>query len=82
MLAMVTDRVEGENTEHICQVSDTGEEEEQGIEAFGALAAVVEQELRNTAAEVKCSAQVPKYLSHNVEVQVVVLLFFGLVAVG
>lgn len=82
MLAMVTDRVEGENAEHICQVSNASKQEEQGIEAFSALAAVVEQKLRNTAAEVKRSAQVSKHLAHNVEVQVVVLLLFGFVAVG
>ena len=82
MLAMVTDRVEGENAKHICQVTNASKQEEQGIEAFSALAAVVEQKLRNTAAEVKRSAQVPEYLAHNVEVQVVILLLFGFVAVG
>lgn len=82
MLAMVADRVEGENTEHICQISNAGEEEEQGIEAFGAFTAVVEQELGNTATEVKSSAQVSEYLAHDIEVQVVVLLLLGFVAVG
>lgn len=82
MLAMVADRVESENAEHICQVSDACEEEEQGIEAFSTLAAVIEQELRNAATEVQCSAQVSEYLAHDIEVQVVVLLLLGFVAVG
>lgn len=82
MFAVVADRVEGEDTEHICQVSNAGEEEEQGIKTFSALATVVKQELRNAAAEVKGSAQVTEYLSDNVEVQVVVLLLLGLIAVG
>ena len=82
MFAMVTDRVEGEDAEHISQVSNAREEEEQSIEAFGALAAVIKQELGDTAAEVKCSAEVTKHLTDNVEVQVVVLLLLGFVAVG
>lgn len=68
MFAVVADRVEGEDTEHICQVSNAGEEKEQGIKTFSALATVVKQELRNAAAEVKGSAQVTEYLSDNVEV--------------
>jgi hypothetical protein len=82
MFTMVADRVESENAEDICQVSNTGEEEEQGIKALSALATVVEQELRNAAAEVKGSAQVAEHLADNVEVQVIVLLLFGLIAVG
>ena len=79
---MVADRVEGEDTEHICQVSNAGEEEEQSVQAFGALATVVKKQLRNAAAEVKGSTQVTEYLTDDVEVQVVVLLLLGLVAVG
>jgi hypothetical protein len=82
VFAVVTDRVESKDTEHICQVSDAGEEEEQGIKAFSTLATVIEQELRDAAAEVKCSAQVAEYLTDNVEVQVIVLLLLGFVAVG
>lgn len=83
VLTMVADGVEGEDAEHIGQVSDTCEEEEKSIEAFGALAAVVEKQLGHAAAEVEGSAQVAEYLADNVEVQAVVLLFFSLVtAVG
>lgn len=80
VLAMVADGVEGEDAEHIGQVSNTGEEEEKSIETFGALAAVVEEQLRYATAEIEGSTQVTKYLADNVEVQAVVLLFFSLVA--
>jgi hypothetical protein len=82
VFAMVADRVESENAEHICQVSNAGEEEEQSVQALSALATVVKQELRNAAAEVKGSAQVTEYLTDDVEVQVIVLLLLSLVAVG
>ena len=81
VLAMVADRVESENTENVGQVTNASEEEEQCVKTFGALATVVEEELRDTAAKVEYSTQVAEDLTNNVEVETVVLLLLGLASI-
>lgn len=67
--ALAADRLEGEDAEDEGQVSEAGEEEEQGVEAFGRLAAAVEQDLRDARAEVEHGADVAEYLAPEAEVQ-------------
>lgn len=66
---LAADRLEGKDAEDESQVSKAGEEEEQGVEAFGRLAASVEQDLRHAAAEVEDCADVAENLAPEREVQ-------------
>lgn len=66
---LAADRLEGENAEDESQIAEAGEEEEQGVEAFGRLAASVEQDLRHAAAQVEDRAYVAEDLAPEVEVQ-------------
>lgn len=81
VLAVVADGVESEDTENVGQVTNAGEEEEQSVETLGALATVVEEKLRDTAAKVEYSTQVAEDLTNNIEVQTVVLLLLGLASI-
>ena len=67
--ALAADRLEGKDAQHERQVSEAGEEEEQGVQAFGRLAAAVEQDLRDAGAEVEDGADVAEDLAPGVEVQ-------------
>lgn len=66
---LAADRLEGEDAEDEGQVSEAGEEEEEGVEAFGRLAAAVEQDLRDAGAEVEDGADVAEDLAPEGEVQ-------------
>lgn len=81
VLAVVADGVESENTENVGQVTNAGEKEEESVKTLSALAAVVEEELRDTAAKVEHSTQVAEDLTNNVEVETVVLLLLGLASI-
>lgn len=67
--ALAADWLESEDAEDESQVSEAGEEEEQSVQAFGRLAASVEQNLGHAAAEVKDCADVAKDLAPEREVQ-------------
>ena len=66
---LAADRLEGKDAEDERQVSKASEEEEQGIEAFGGLAASVEQDLRHAAAQVEDCADIAEDLAPEREVQ-------------
>lgn len=72
------DGIEGKDAENICQVADASEEEEQRVQALGAFATVVEQELGETAAKVQCGAEIAENLAGDVELQYRILLLRGL----
>lgn len=60
-----------EDAQHVGEVADTGEEEEEHGDALGALAAVVEEQLGHARSEVQDSADVAEDLAEDVEVKVV-----------
>lgn len=66
---LAADWLESEDAKDESQVSEAGEEEEQRVQAFGRLAASVEQDLRHTAAEVEHCADVAKDLAPEGEVE-------------
>ena len=66
---LAADGLKGKDAEDESQVSKAGEEEEQGVEAFGGLAASVEQNLRHAAAKVEDCADVTEDLAPEGEVQ-------------
>lgn len=61
------DGLEGEDAKDEGQVAKTGEEEEERVEALRALPAVVEQDLRQAAAEVEHGADVAEDLAPEAE---------------
>lgn len=58
-----------QDTEHVGEVSQASEEEEEHADAFCRLAAVVEQELRNTGSEIQDCADVAGDLAPEIEMQ-------------
>jgi len=66
---LAADRFESKDAEDEGQISEAGEEEEQGVEAFGRLATSVEQDLRHAAAQVEYGANVAEDLAPEGEVQ-------------
>lgn len=66
---LAADRLEGKDAEDESQISKAGEEEEQGVEAFGRLAASVEQDLRHAASQVEDRANVTEDLAPKRKVQ-------------
>ena len=77
VVMVAADRLECEDAEHVRKVSDAGEEEEESIQAFGAFAPVVEQELWDAGAEVKDCADVAENLAPEAEFQAMGLLVCG-----
>lgn len=61
--------VECKDAEHVGQVADTSEQEEQGIQPIRAFAPVVQKQLGQAATEVEYSAEIAKCLSGRVELK-------------
>lgn len=64
---------EGDDGEHVREVSDAGEDEEQHRHTLGGLAPEVQEDLREAAAEIQERAEIPEYLAERVEAQNVLL---------
>lgn len=58
------------DTQHIRQVPDTSEEEEEHADTFGRFSSEVEHKLWDPGAEIKDSADVPEDLAPEVEVYI------------
>lgn len=84
MLRTLANRVVRQDRHNIRQVANARENEEKHGDALGALAAVVQQQLRHTRSQVERGADVPEDLAEHVELQysLVLVLVFGLLGVA